>query len=395
MRYYIFLTISFLLFFGCQTKKSDNNVDFVERALETASLHYDNAIAEYTDLTKFPRTINADGSLSAPHSDDWVSGFFPGNLWYIYEYSNDEKFKEAAQNWTQSMEKEQFNTKIHDVGFMIYCSYGNGYRLTNNPNYKAVIIQAAKSLSTRFNEKVGCIKSWDWPSRWNYPVIIDNMMNLELLYAASRFSGESKYKDIADRHALTTMKNHFRKDNSSYHVVDYSPETGEIIAKKTHQGYADESAWARGQAWGLYGYTMCYRESKNEKFLEQAKKIAAFIMNHPNTPDDLIPYWDYNAPEIPNAPRDASAAALFASALLELSAYDSQNSTAYFNYAESILKSLSSSEYLAEPGTNHNFILKHSTGNKPGNSEIDVPLAYADYYYLEALLRYRKLTAKR
>ncbi|MBI9057335.1 MAG: glycoside hydrolase family 88 protein [Labilibaculum sp.] len=392
IKYYFLIVIGIAMASSCANTKQTTSNNFVESAFKISKQHLENAIVANPDLTKFPRSINADGSLRAPGSSDWVSGFFPGNLWYIYEYSKDEKIKEAARKWTLSMEKEQFNVNTHDVGFMIYCCYGNAYRLTNQEDYKTAVINAAKSLSTRFNKKIGCIQSWDWPSRWKFPVIIDNMMNLELLYAASKLTGDTSYRDIANHHAFTSMKNHFREDYSSFHVIDYDPETGEVYAKKTHQGYADKSAWARGQGWGLYGYTVCYRETKNEKFLEQAKKIAALIMNHPNTPEDLIPYWDYNAPDIPNAPRDASAAALFASALLELSTYDAQNSKAYFKYAEQILKNLSSPEYLAEPGTNHNFILKHSTGNKPNNSEIDVPLAYADYYYLEALLRYQKLT---
>lgn len=377
---------------SCQNSKQDKSY-FIDKALVIANKQLENAVDQNLNKTKFPRSASSKGKLRAPGSADWVSGFFPGSLWYMYEFSNDEKFKKAAQDWTKSMEVEQYNTSTHDVGFMIYCCYGNGYRLTNNKEYEKVIVQAAKSLISRFNPKVGCIKSWDWSTKWSYPVIIDNMMNLELLYAASKITNNSIYKEIANKHALTTMKNHFRADYSSYHVVDYSTETGNVVAQETHQGYANESAWARGQAWALYGYTMCYRETGNEVFLNQAVKVADFVMNHPNVPDDLIPYWDYDAPNIPNEPRDASTAALFASALLQLSTLTTSNSEEYFLYAENILNSLSSPEYLAEPGTNSNFILKHSTGSKPENSEIDEPLAYADYYFLEALLRYQKLTS--
>jgi uncharacterized protein YyaL (SSP411 family) len=271
------------------------------------------------------------------------------------------------------------------MGFKIYCSVGNGYKLTKDPHYKEVILEAAKTLSTRFNPTVGCIKSWDNRKDWKFPVIIDNMMNLELLFEASKLSGDPSFYKIAVSHANTTLKNHFRDDNSSFHVIDYDPETGAVLHKQTHQGIADGSAWARGQAWGLYGYTMCYRETKNKAYLKQAEKIAKFIFSSPTMPKDLIPYWDYNDPAIPNVSRDASAAAVTASALFELSRY-SANGKKYKALANTIVKNLTN-KYQAEPGGSKGFILLHSTGNKPANGEIDAPISYADYYYLEALLR--------
>jgi hypothetical protein len=278
------------------------------------------------------------------------------------------------------------NGRTHDMGFKIYCSYGAGYRLTNDSKYKEVIIQSAKTLSTRFNPVVGCIKSWDHNTdKWSYPVIIDNMMNLELLFAATRLTGDSSFYRIAISHANTTMKNHFRFDFSTYHVIDYDTLTGKVKNRNTHQGYSDESSWARGQAWGLYGYTMCYRETRDPKYLQQAEKIAGFIINHPNMPADMVPYWDFNAPNIPNEPRDASAAAIIASALSELSTF-SKNGSLYRQTADRIIKSLTE-DYRSPIGENRGFILLHSTGAKPMNSEVDVPLIYADYYYLEALIR--------
>jgi uncharacterized protein YyaL (SSP411 family) len=272
------------------------------------------------------------------------------------------------------------------MGFKIYCSYGTGYGITKDAAYKEVIIQSAKTLSTRFNSTVGCIRSWDHhKEQWGYPVIIDNMMNLELLFAATRLTGDSSYYKIAVSHANTTMKNHFRADYSSYHVVDYDTLTGKVVKRQTHQGYADESAWARGQAWGLYGYTMCYRETKNVAYLQQAEHIAAFILHHPNLPADKIPYWDFNAPEIPNEPRDVSAASVLASGLLELAKY-SKNKKEYLSVANTILQNLTQ-HYRSPIGENKGFILLHSTGSKPAKSEVDVPLNYGDYYYLEALLR--------
>lgn len=365
--------------------------DFVANSFATAEKQLTAAITQYQDFTKFPRSTNPDGTLHTRAANNWVSGFFPGSLWYMYEYSKDEKWKIAAEKWTEAVREQQYNTGTHDVGFIINCSYGNGKRLTGNEAYAPVIIQTAESLLTRYTEIVGCTKSWDWSDEWKFPVIIDNMMNMELLFEASRLSGDESFKLAAIDHAKTTMENHYRSDFSSVHVVDYDPETGKVLEKFTHQGINAESAWARGQVWGLYGYVLCYRETGDEAFLNHAKQIADFIMNHPKTPEDLIPYWDYDAPGIPNEPRDASAAAIMASALLELSTYASDHSDMYFQRAEKILKSLASETYLASPGTNNNFILKHCTGNKPGDSEVDVPLIYGDYYFLEALLRYKKI----
>ncbi|HKL34205.1 MAG TPA: glycoside hydrolase family 88 protein, partial [Tangfeifania sp.] len=271
----------------------------------------------------------------------------------------------------------------HDLGFMVFCSYGNAYRLIGNEEYKDVILQASESLLTRFNPTVGCLKSWDHGD-WQFPVIIDNMMNLEMLFWASEVSGDPKFREAAISHADVTLENHFRDDWSSYHVVDYDTITGEPIAKVTHQGLSDESAWGRGQAWGFYGYTMTYRETTDKKYLNVAENIAGFILE--NLPEDGVSYWDYNDPEIPETNRDASAAAITASALFELSvlADDGQK---YLDTANKIVESLTSEKYRATDGTNGGFILKHSVGHMPKSSEVDVAINYADYYYLEALKR--------
>ncbi|MDQ0966749.1 unsaturated chondroitin disaccharide hydrolase [Flavobacterium sp. W4I14] len=334
-----------------------------------------------------PRTLD-NGKLKLVASRDWTSGFFPGVLWYLDEYYKTDEWKTAARKFTTFIEKEKTNGTTHDMGFKVFCSVGNAFRLTGSAHDKAVIIEAAKTLSTRFNPKTGVILSWDHSrDKWVNPVIIDNMMNLELLFEATKLTGDSTFYKIAVSHANTTIKNHFRSDFSSYHVIDYDPNTGAVLKKNTHQGYSHESAWARGQAWGLYGYTMCYRYTKNPIYLKQAENIAKFIFDHPNMPKDLVPYWDFNAPQIPNEPRDASAAAVMASGLYELSGYSNQGSD-YYKKANQILKSLSTN-YIAPIGTAKGFILLHSTGSKPSNSEVDVPLNYADYYYLEALLRYK------
>ncbi len=342
----------------------------------------------------FPRTLSPEGNLSLIPAKDWTSGFFPGVLWFLYEYTGKKEWKEKAETFTVKIENEKMNSGTHDTGFKIYCSFGNGYRLSNNATYRDVIIMSAKTLSKRFNTKVSCIRSWDHnKDKWDYPVIIDNMMNLELLFAATKMTGDSSFYNIAVSHANTTMKNHFRPDYSSYHVIDYDTLTGNVLKKNTHQGFSHESAWSRGQVWGLYGFTMCYRETKNKNYLSLAEKIAGFILNHPNLPKDMVPYWDFNAPGIPDEPRDASAATIMASAFYELSLY-SKDGKKYRQIADKIIKNLTS-DYSSPISENKGFILLHSTGSKPMNSEVDVPLNYADYFYLEALLRQKKINEKK
>lgn len=339
-----------------------------------------------------PKTLDSN-KLKLVSSRDWTSGFFPGVLWLLYEYTGKQQWKTDAEKYTANIEREKTNGGTHDMGFKVYCSFGTGYRLTKDAHYKQVIIEAAKTLSTRFNPVAGVIKSWDNRTKWRYPVIIDNMMNLELLFAVTQLTGDSSFYKIAVAHANTTMKNHYRSDGSSYHVVDYDTISGKVIQKTTHQGYADESAWSRGQAWGLYAYTMCYRFTKDKKYLEHAERIAAFMLDHPNMPGDLVPYWDYNAPDIPKEEKDASAAAILASGLYELSLYSAQGKT-YKATADKILASLTKS-YRSPIGGSKGFILIHSTGSRPSNSDVNVPLSYADYYYLEALLRSKKLKEKK
>ncbi|MFD2570321.1 glycoside hydrolase family 88 protein [Spirosoma soli] len=365
----------------------------VDKEFAFAAQQYERMLKAHPDTTKFPQSTNPDGSIRDMKSDWWCSGFFGGSLWYIYERTKDPAWKDAAHKWSMAVAKEQYNTGTHDLGFMLYCPFGNGYRLTKNEAYKPIMLTGAKSLSTRFDPKVGLIKSWNKFREYTYPVIVDNMMNLEFLFWAARTSGDNQFRDLSITHADNTLKNHFRPDNSSFHVVCYNPD-GTVAAKKTAQGAADNSAWARGQAWGLYGYTVMYRETKDKKYLDQARRIADFYLKHPNLPADKIPYWDFNAPNIPNEERDASAGAIAASALLELCTYGGPSAKTYYQSAVQMLQSLASPVYKASLGENNNFILKHSVGNKPGKSEIDTPLIYADYYFLEALLRYDALRQK-
>lgn len=386
LNFLVIATFLSLSFSSCK-----NNTSWVDESIETAAYQLDMMAKEISGKEKLPRSIR-EGEIRLEDLYDWTSGFFPGSLWYMYEFTNDEMFKKQAIEYTNLLYNLKNYTGTHDLGFMVYCSYGNGFRLTGDTSYIHVMVETSDNLISRFNEKTGTIRSWDF-GEWQFPVIIDNMMNLELLFWASDFTKNPKYRDVALRHADTTMKNHYRPDFSSYHVIDYDTITGNVIAKQTFQGYADESAWARGQAWGLYGYTVCYRATGDEKYLRMAENIAGFIMDNVKT-EDLVPYWDYNAPDIPNAPRDASASAVTASALFELSQYVKQGDK-YFNYAETILKNLSGEQYLAKKGENKGFILMHSVGHLPANSEIDTPLNYADYYYLESLMRYKNLISKK
>lgn len=341
-----------------------------------------------------PITLNNKGEVAYGSPYDWRSGFFPGSLWYLYELTGDESWAKQAEYMTASIESAKNLTSHHDVGFIINCSFGNGLRLKNIQNYKDVMIQAAKSLSTRFRPGAGVIQSWNvnnnsWQAKkgWECPVIIDNMMNLELMFKATQLSGDSTFYRIAVSHADKTLKNQFRPDGSCYHVVDYATRDGQVRHRHTAQGYADESVWSRGQAWAVYGYTMCYRFTRFDRYLQQARKTLYFMMRHPRMAKDLVPYWDMDAPKIPNEPRDVSSAAVIASALYELMTLDMGHADEYKSYADRIMKSLGSDAYRSKLGEDGNFLLLHSVGSIPHGSEIDKPLNYADYYYLEALSR--------
>jgi unsaturated chondroitin disaccharide hydrolase len=342
----------------------------------------------YTNPTSIPRSAKG-GTARMVNASDWTSGFPAGSFWLLYERTKDQAWRTAAEAWTAALASQQTRTDTHDVGFIINASFGNGYRLTQTASYKTVITTAAGSLASRFNANVGCTRSWDFGS-WMFPVIIDNMMNLELLYRATALGGDARYKQIGATHAATTRTNHFRADASSYHVVDYNPTTGAVIKKQTNQGLADESAWARGQAWGLYGFTMSYRETNDARFLDQATRIADFYTQSPRMPADGVPYFDFDAPVRDDVPdyRDASAGAIAASGLFELATFATGAAAErYREFAIKAVRALSSSSYRAATGTNSQFLLLHSVGNYPQNDEVDVAINYADYYYLEALGR--------
>ena len=345
------------------------------------------------DPGRLPHSLKEDGSMTSVKPSGWTSGFFPGTLWYMYEYLNDERLKSRADAFTAFLEGQQHNTGTHDIGFMMYCSYGNSQRLFPEDAKKQILINSADALCSRYSPVTGCIKSWDHKGDmgWHFPVIIDNMMNLELLLWAWKQTGDSKYLDVATSHARTTARNHFREDYSSFHVVNYDPLTGAVLSQGTFQGLSDDSSWSRGQGWGLYGYTVMYRFTQDKFYLEQAQNIARYIMSYQPAPKDKVFLWDYKAPA--DAPRDASAAALCASALLELRGLtdDTRLADDAYSFAVDILRSLSSEAYTAASGTNGNFVLKHSVTSFPAGKEIDKPLCYADYYYFEALLRLKNI----
>ncbi|HEX9614975.1 MAG TPA: glycoside hydrolase family 88 protein [Bacteroidota bacterium] len=358
----------------------------VHHALQYADRQLRNSVAELGDSVRIPRSTLPDGSWQTLPPRAWTSGFFPGCLWYMYEHTKDPFYESAAMRWTETLKEIQLYGGSHDVGFIVFNSYGNGHRLKPSDDYKSVILQTARTLTTRFNRTVGCLRSWDH-GKWQYPVIIDNMMNLELLFWSAENGGDSSLESIAVTHATNTMNKHFRSDGGTYHVLDYDTTNGEILARKTHQGYADESAWSRGQAWAIYGFTMAYRFTMDERFLKTAERAADYFISR--LPEDHVPYWDFQAPNIPNEERDASAGAIASSALFELSRYgeDADRRQRYREAAENILGSLCSSSYLAE-GTPSRGILLHAVGSRPANSEVDISIVYADYYFIEAMLRY-------
>ncbi|MBT6765458.1 MAG: glucuronyl hydrolase [Prolixibacteraceae bacterium] len=368
-----------------EVQKAINHCE--EKALQT--------LQNLDTYKKSPRTIPAgEKHWHTKLTGGWTSGFWAGVLWYVYEGTGNEKIKTEAEKFTEEIETILTKpVKSHDMGFIFNCSFGNGYRLTGNEAYKKTLLIATDSLSHLFNPNVGTILSWPAQVRKKvfYPhnTIIDNMMNLELLFLASRNSTNSEYYKMAVSHANVTGKNHIRPNNTVYHVLVYNDKTGECIRKCTHQGYADNSVWARGQAWGIYGYTMSYRETGNKKYMKTAKKLAKAYLER--LPEDYIPYWDFDDPDVPNTVRDASAAAVVASAFLELSEQQTskKEKAFYRDVAEKMLHNLSSSSYLS--GDKNDAILLHSTGNKPKGGEVNIPIIYADYYYLEALIRLKKI----
>lgn len=331
-----------------------------------------------------PRNAYADGSWRQVPARDWTSGFFPGILWQIYAYTEDPEVAKVAAKWTKKLYPMRYYDGNHDIGFMLFSSYGNAFRLTGDSSYYAPLLTGAETGITRFNPASGVIKSWDFLDGRN-PTIIDNMMNLRLYAFAFEETGDSTFYRVIKSHADTTLVHHFRPDGGTWHVVDYDPEGGGARDKFTHQGWSDESLWARGQAWAIYGFTQTYRHLPDPKYLETARRAADLFIER--LPADTLPYWDFDAPNIPREEKDASAAAIAASAFLDLA--DLTGEDRYRSAAIDLLTALSTPEQLAGTEDQVGGLLKHSVGNRkaddPVRGEVDMHINYADYYYLEAL----------
>lgn len=337
---------------------------------------------------RFPIQTDTIGKWQTTTASGWTSGFYPGILWLLYEQSGNKDYATEARTRQSEISSQQFNTSTHDVGFIIYNSFGNAYRLVKNTNDKKIILQSAQTLAKRFNPKIGLIKSWDGTPN-SYQVIIDNLMNLELLFWASKNGGDPKLMEIAKTHAKNTARDFVRRDGSTFHLVNYNPANAKILSRTTAQGYAPTSTWARGQAWAIYGFTIAYRETGDKYFLTTARKVADYYIN--NIPADFVPYWDFSVPNKTKEPRDSSAAAIAASGLLELAELETSQvrSTNYQNTATNTLASLSSKNYLNQ-NTKQDGVLLHGTYNKKmGN--FDRSTIWGDYYFVEALLKYLNL----
>ncbi|MDO7171571.1 glycoside hydrolase family 88 protein [Mariniflexile sp. AS56] len=397
----VVICIAFLLSCNNQDKKKSGDTAMVtaktneEVVLDKSVAKIKSVLGSLKEADSFPRNITkGKKEWNKVGVRDWCSGFWPGVLWYAYEFSGDEAIKKGAEKFTEPLKTIAYTpADNHDIGFMVYCSYGNGYRLTGNEEYKKILLAAADTLATLYHPKAGTILSWpEMKHKFGHNTIIDNMMNLELLFWAAKNGGDKKLYDLAKSHADVSMKYLVRPDYSIYHVISFDDKTGEFVKGATHQGYADESMWARGQGWGIYGFAMSYRETGDEAYLKTSQKLADHFIAR--LPEDGIPYWDFDDPKIPNAPKDASAAGVVACGMLELSEQleDKTLKEKYFKAAKALITQLGSDAYFS--GDTNDALLLHSTGHYPNNSEIDVPIIYSDYYFMEALLRLKKIESK-
>jgi unsaturated chondroitin disaccharide hydrolase len=365
-----------------------------DRALMRAAEQLRRAATNLDPSKGYPRVTTADGNWELQSSSQWTSGFFAGSLWYMYQVTHAPEWRALAERWTVGLESNKTKTTTHDLGFMIFDSFGHGYLLTGDQHYKDVVMEASRSLATRYNPRVGLIKSWDmegatdYRRAWKYPVIVDNLMNLEMLSWAAAHGGDSTWARMAESHALKSARAHQRADGSTAHVALFDPSSGSLERTVTWQGFADSSTWARGQAWSIHGLTAAYGRTGRSELLAAAQRSADWFIAH--LPPDAVPYWDFNDPSIPNTSRDASAAAIAASGLYDLARHsDAAAGDRYRAAADRIVESLAAN--YAAPLTPSGAILAHSTGQRPQKSEIDVGIVYADYFYLEALLRRKGL----
>lgn len=340
------------------------------------------------DGDKFPFYAENDGTWKTMDSSWWCSGFFAGCLWLMYEKTGDEVWKTHADKWTKGMEKEQYIKADADIGYRIINSYGNAYAATGDNQYGKVVVKAAESLASRYSPKIGCVKAYDM-DQWKFPILIDHMMNIELMFMGARMGGDPRWKDQAEQHGLNTIRTCIRPDGSSIQVVDLDPETGAKIKDDTLCGLSGDSAWSRGHGEGIYGMAIAYRETRNPKFLDAFKVLADYYIA--NVPADYVPYWDFKDPNIPNTIRDSSAASMTADGLLEMCAQlpEGPDKAKYFELAENILDSLCSN-YLTK-GTNRPGILDHGSFQTPEKMGADTSLIFGDYNFLSALKKYKAM----
>ena len=375
-----------------------NLVAEIPSILEKSAAHYRALDAAATPLMedgkggwRFPRSWTAEKGVLMRGVNDWTSGHYAGALWYLFEGTGDVFFRDRAVVWTEVLAGNAKRDNTHDLGFIMFCSYGNARRLLKTDRYDAILRETSDSLCKRYNPELGLIRSWGKiDEKKDFLVIPDNLMNLEMLEEVAKFSGEKRFAEVARSHADVTMKHHFRADGGTYHVLNYNQKDGRVQEIRRGQGLQVGTAWARGQSWAIYGYSMMFRETGDRRYLDFAMKLSDFAIAHPNMPADGVPYWDYGAP---GEERDTSAAAIMASALLELSQVAPEGKAqVYRDFAVKQIASLATPAYFSTDGEIGHFLLKHGVGNKPGHSEIDVPLNYGDYYFLEAVIRLRNLS---
>lgn len=346
------------------------------------------------DFSQQPRNILSTDKLKGWNTrkataEEWCSGFWPGILWMDYSHSREAKVLQAAEGYTEALRPLAYQKAFdHDLGFLMFCSFGKGYEVDRRDDYRQVILAAADTLATLFNPMVGTLLSWPRNIGMfsGHNTIMDNMMNLDMLCWAAQHGGTPLLHPMAVTHARTTMEHHFRPDGTCYHVAVYDTLSGRFLRGVTHQGYADSSTWTRGQSWAIYGFTMMYRYTQSPVFLQFAQHVTdIYIQRLKQAGGDLIPKWDFDDPDA-NAPKDVSAACIVADALLELSQYcEGEKGNDYRQFALESLAQLSTPAY--QSGERNVAFLMHSTGHHPAGSEIDASIIYADYYYLEALLR--------
>ena len=365
----------------------------VSEALETAVTQVRRNLETFTQACQNHTSV--DNFYPTCENDQWTCGFWPGSVWLAYEHTKDEAFANSGKVLVDSFLK-RIENKIevdhHDMGFLYSPSCVAAYKLIGSENARKAAILAADQLIYRFHEKGEFLQAWgSMLAPENYRFIIDCLMNLPLLYWASEQTGDAKYRDIANRHAKTSLRYSIREDGSTYHTVFMDRQTGEMIRGETCQGYSDDSFWARGQAWAVYGSVLNYRYTKNPAFLAAFRTALPFYLS--KLPDDLIPYWDMIFTSGTQEPRDSSSAAIVSCGLLEMAEFAPEDEAAqYVSLAKQMMKSLVDNYSVKDPKVSNGLVL-HATYSKksPYNTctpeGVDECATWGDYFYLEALMR--------